>query len=317
MMQPPTPTNTPGSIPASLVVGSDFYIHPPAPSSSRPATTSSVSAIDSEPAASEITEEQGVAPTSYFRFKHQFERVVTAALMMLAIPIMMIVALAVLICDGRPVTFRQVRVGRDGRLFRIWKFRTMRCGAEDRTGAVWSSASDTRITRLGRWLRCSHLDELPQFINVLCGDMNLVGPRPERPEFVETLVKEVPGYMQRSQVRPGITGLAQLRLGYDESIAGIPEKLDCDLEYICQASLTGDAVLLTKTLPHIAMQLHERWITRCNPVSPWQKSGSANSGKKRTRKQRVDQREQTLSLQNVKAKPLSISRGSLCEGDVA
>ena len=118
---------------------------------------------------------------------------------------------------------------------------------------------DPRITPLGRWLRCSHLDELPQFFNILAGEMNLVGPRPERPEFVHELSRKLPDYMQRTVVRPGITGLAQLRLGYDHSVADVQKKVKLDLQYIRSASLTQDVRLLAHTLPYVAKQLLRKW----------------------------------------------------------
>lgn len=273
-MQPHLPTagiTTPSSKVSSLDGSRAFYIHPGAvvaPAITPPPQPAVVQSavVQSAAVQSAVVQSAVVQPaveaqsqcSSYFQSKRYFDRLITAVLMTAALPIMAMISIAVLICDGRPITFRQVRVGKDGRTFRILKFRTMRHDAEARTGAVWSSATDTRVTRLGRWLRCTHLDELPQFFNVLCGEMNLIGPRPERPEFVETLTKEVPGYLQRTQVRPGITGLAQLKLGYDESITGVPQKLACDMEYIRNASLPGDLALLSKTLPHIAGQLYDR-----------------------------------------------------------
>ena len=130
----------------------------------------------------------------YFAVKPAVDCAVTALLMIVALPVMALIGLAILVCDGRPVLYRQTRVGRHGRVFRIWKFRTMCRDAESSTGAVWSSDTDPRVTTLGRWLRCSHLDELPQFFNVLVGDMHLIGPRPERPEFVRELLAELPCY---------------------------------------------------------------------------------------------------------------------------
>jgi lipopolysaccharide/colanic/teichoic acid biosynthesis glycosyltransferase len=245
---------TPAALP-SLNGSSSFYIHPSTVHANVPLPLR-------RPVTLETSADTDAIRSSYFGKKRYLDRLFTAILMTMALPIMAIVSMAVLICDGRPIMFRQVRVGKDGRVFRIFKFRTMRRDAEARTGAVWSSATDTRVTRLGRWLRCSHLDELPQFFNVLCGDMNLIGPRPERPEFVETLAKEVPGYLQRNQVRPGITGLAQLKLGYDESIAGVPRKLACDMDYIRKASLSTDIGLLCRTIPHIVVQLWARLQVR-------------------------------------------------------
>jgi lipopolysaccharide/colanic/teichoic acid biosynthesis glycosyltransferase len=114
---------------------------------------------------------------AYFNYKPWIDRVITAMLMILALPVMVVVGLAILVRDGRPILYCQTRVGKAGRLFRIWKFRTMQRDAESQTGAVWSCVSDPRVTRLGWWLRSSHLDELPQLFNVLTGDMNLIGPR--------------------------------------------------------------------------------------------------------------------------------------------
>lgn len=197
-----------------------------------------------------------VTATKYFESKRTVDLLIASLLTVVAIPIVATVAILILVCDGRPIFYRQIRVGKQGRLFKILKFRTMRPHAEKHTGAVWSSPTDPRVSRLGRWLRCCHLDELPQLINVLAGQMSLVGPRPERPEFVGTLAAEVPGYMQRIQVRPGITGIAQLQLGYDESIVGIPEKVGCDLQYIQTASLRQDIGLILATIPYIVGQIY-------------------------------------------------------------
>ncbi|QEG02185.1 UDP-N-acetylgalactosamine-undecaprenyl-phosphate N-acetylgalactosaminephosphotransferase [Stieleria maiorica] len=254
------PLTTPAASVVAFATDSDRIVHPAHPPVSNPssATTTDAAAPDmpvTRLAAVEAALVSPAVPTPYFRVKTIVELVMTMLLMSVAIPIMAFVAIAILVCDGRPIFYRQVRVGKNGKNFRIWKFRTMKTGAEKHTGPVWSSPNDSRVTRLGRWLRCCHLDELPQFINVLAGDMSLVGPRPERPEFVRTLSEEVPGYLQRTRVRPGITGLAQLKLGYDESIVGIPQKVACDLHYICTASLVEDLKLLLSTLPYIAGQL--------------------------------------------------------------
>jgi lipopolysaccharide/colanic/teichoic acid biosynthesis glycosyltransferase len=207
-----------------------------------------------------------VAP--YFVFKPVVDRVITAGLMVFALPLMAVVGLTVLALDGRPVFYRQTRVGKNGRHFRIWKFRTMRPDAEKNTGAVWSSAGDPRITTLGRWLRSSHLDELPQFINVLAGEMNLIGPRPERPEFVNELARELPTYMERIRVAPGITGLAQIRNGYDQCFADVRRKVAVDLEYIRTASLAQDLTLLAETSVYIWRHLWEARIRANSNGSP-------------------------------------------------
>ncbi len=196
-----------------------------------------------------------VAP--YFNYKPWVDRAITATLMVVALPVMAIVGLAILAKDGRPVFYRQTRVGKNGRLFRIWKFRTMQRDAESRTGAVWSCASDPRVTQLGQWLRSSHLDELPQFFNVLAGDMNLIGPRPERPEFVSELARELPFYLERIKVAPGITGLAQIRNGYDHSVADVRNKVLIDLEYLRSTSFCADMKLLAQTCLYIVDHLRE------------------------------------------------------------
>lgn len=207
------------------------------------------------------------APTpvaGYFRIKPAIDRCLTAVFMMAAVPLMACIAGLVWVCDGRPVFYRQTRVGKGGRLFRIWKFRTMLRNAEQNTGAVWCGAADPRITRLGSWLRSSHLDELPQFINVLQGDMNLIGPRPERPEFVGELAGELPSYLERIRVAPGITGLAQIRTGYDRSVADVRRKVAIDLEYLQTASLSLDLRLLAQTLVYIVRHV---WQERVRPAS--------------------------------------------------
>jgi lipopolysaccharide/colanic/teichoic acid biosynthesis glycosyltransferase len=259
-MMPPQIANL-GSASASVVTASEFYLHDSDAASvampcAEPMSVDSAALSSVEnPLMVRPDGFHNAKPTEYFRIKTWVDRCITAFLLLVAIPLMAVVGIAILVLDGRPIFFRQVRVGKDGNRFEIWKFRTMLRNAEQCTGPVWSSAGDARVTSLGRWLRRTHLDELPQFINVLKGDMNLIGPRPERPEFVVRLAKEVPGYLNRNQVRPGITGLAQLRLGYDESIAGVPRKLQCDMEYISGTSFLGDVRLLAKTLPHIATQI--------------------------------------------------------------
>ena len=157
---------------------------------------------------------------------------------LLALPAMAVVAGALLLTSGRPLFYRGERVGRGGRVFTMTKFRTLRPGAEQRLGHYLGPAlverTDAEVTRLGRWLRATQLDEVPQFWNVLKGDMSLVGPRPIRPRFFEELAADLPAYWQRLVVRPGLTGFAQVRRGYETSMV---EKLAHDLEWIADRSV--------------------------------------------------------------------------------
>lgn len=157
---------------------------------------------------------------------------------LVALPAMAVIAAALVLTSGRPVFYRGERVGRGGRIFMMTKFRTLRPGAEQRLGHHLGPAlverTEAEVTRLGRWLRATQFDEVPQFWNVLIGDMSLVGPRPIRPRFFEELAADLPAYWQRLVVRPGLTGFAQVRRGYETSMA---EKLAHDLEWIADRSL--------------------------------------------------------------------------------
>ena len=168
-------------------------------------------------------------------------------------PVMGLIALAVRWDSRGPVLFVQKRVGRGGRIFRMFKFRTMVVDAERKTGPVWARAGyDPRVTRLGRFLRQSHLDELPQIFNVIRGEMSLVGPRPERPHFVGQLAHLVAGYEGRLVVKPGLTGLAQIHYRYDQTTADVRKKLRFDLLYIKRMCLMLDARILAGTVWFVA-----------------------------------------------------------------
>jgi len=182
-------------------------------------------------------------------------------------PLAIAIAILIKLTSRGPVLYQQTRVGLDsrhssaraldprrrqdigGRPFTIYKFRTMRVDAEQDTGAIWASADDPRVTAVGRWLRQYRLDELPQLINVLKGDMNLVGPRPERPSIVTELRREIPQYQQRQRALPGITGHAQVSLEYDSSLEDVKKKVAHDLEYIRKASAWEDFKIMLKTIP--------------------------------------------------------------------
>jgi exopolysaccharide biosynthesis polyprenyl glycosylphosphotransferase len=163
-------------------------------------------------------------------------------------PVWIIVACAIKLDSRGPVFYTQERVGKDGKRFRIIKFRSMEKDAEEDSGPVWAEKQDPRVTRIGRIIRWARLDEIPQFINVLDGNMSLVGPRPERPFFVDQLSKEIPLYKRRLKVRPGITGWAQVKHKYDESIEDVRKKVEYDLYYIENMTLRMDLKILLNTI---------------------------------------------------------------------
>ena len=174
--------------------------------------------------------------------------------LLVALPLMVVVALAIRASANGPVLYSQTRVGRNGVPFTIYKFRSMRVDAEATSGAVWSVENDPRVTRLGRFLRRTRLDELPQLWNVLRGDMSFVGPRPERPEFVANLEREIPYYGQRHVVRPGITGWAQVRHGYGATVEDAREKLQFDLFYIKHMSFPFDVYIVLETVKTVLVR---------------------------------------------------------------
>jgi len=167
---------------------------------------------------------------------------------MVTLPFFPLIALAIKLDSQGPVFFRQERVGEKENIFTLYKFRTMRADAESGTGAVWAQKNDPRITRIGNFFRKSRIDELPQFINVLMGDMSLVGPRPERPEFVKKLKEIIPYYSERHSVKPGVTGWAQVRYPYGSSVEDALEKLRYDLYYIKNISLVLDLMVILETI---------------------------------------------------------------------
>lgn len=193
--------------------------------------------------------------TDGFRFSNGFRlvrRVLNFSLalmgLILSLPLLPFIVLAVKLDSPGPVLYRQKRVGQRGSIFFCYKFRTMRQDAEADTGATWATDDDPRITRVGKFLRTSRLDEIPQLFCVLKGDMHFVGPRPERPEFVEWLSKEIPYYGVRHVVRPGITGWAQVQYKYGNTLDDAREKLQYDLFYIKNASVGLDLLILFQTI---------------------------------------------------------------------
>jgi lipopolysaccharide/colanic/teichoic acid biosynthesis glycosyltransferase len=203
--------------------------------------------------------------------QHRARRIliVTVAIIgiLVTLPLWVLIALAIKLTSRGPVLYSQVRIGVDtrsttsgtvdprrrhdmgGRPFQIYKFRTMTVDAEAATGPVWATKNDTRVTPLGRILREYRLDELPQLINVLRGEMNVVGPRPERPSIFADLREQIPGYQRRQLTRPGITGHAQINLEYDGSIDDVRQKVEYDLEYIERAGFWEDLKIMANTIP--------------------------------------------------------------------
>jgi len=215
------------------------------------------------------------------RVEEFFLRLANLAVAMLALtillPVIVVIAVLVRLDSPGPVIYRQLRVGLDrrgrldtrdstgrrvndlgGRPFMIYKFRTMRVDAEFDSGPVWARADDDRATRVGRFLRKTRMDEIPQFWNVLKGDMAVVGPRPERPNFVLELQKEIDGYRLRNRVKPGITGWAQVHRPSDRTVDDVREKVGYDIEYVRRRSLWFDVLIMLKTLP--VMFEHEKQV---------------------------------------------------------
>lgn len=216
----------------------------------------------------------GLSLTKFF--KRLIDLVAAIIGLIFAVPIGLLLAIIIKLESRGPVFYIQERIGVDRRkrdrrtyqksdienrrendrrqkllpgvLFKVYKFRTMVNEAEKESGPVWASKNDPRITRFGKFLRTTRLDEIPQFMNVLKGEMSLVGPRPERPEFIEELSEEVENYIKRLEVKPGLTGLAQVSNGYDDSIESVKKKVKYDLEYINNLSIWLDIKILIKTV---------------------------------------------------------------------
>ena len=208
--------------------------------------------------------------TSREKLRRGLNVVVALTGIVVTAPLMAIVAVLVRLDSSGPAIYKQPRVGIDrrhlrgpdsenrrrnsdlgGRIFTIYKFRTMTTGSREQT---WATKDDKRVTRLGRVLRATRIDELPQLFNVLKGDMNIVGPRPEQPNIFAELREELSGYHERQKVLPGITGWAQVNLGYDTSIEDVRKKVELDLEYIDKRSATEDLTIMAKTMPVVVFR---------------------------------------------------------------
>jgi len=182
--------------------------------------------------------------------KRAFDLAMALLLLWQALPTLLLVALAIKLESQGPVFYKQERVGKDGKPYWLWKFRSMRQDAE-KDGAVWAQANDARVTRVGRFIRKTRMDEIPQVFNVLKGDMSFVGPRPERPIFVKQLKQQIPFYGLREAVKPGITGWAQIRYPYGASVEDARNKLEFDLYYVKNGSLFLDLAIIFHTVRHV------------------------------------------------------------------
>ena len=206
--------------------------------------------------------EPGIPPREgYISVKLVADVLVASLLSLIALPLVILAAFLVKLSSRGPAFYSQVRLGRNGKPFKIYKIRTMLHECELLSGPRWSTPGDPRITSVGRLLRGTHLDELPQLLNVLCGQMSLIGPRPERPEFLSVLEQAVPSYRGRLLVRPGVTGLAQVHLPADTDLGSVRRKLAFDLYYIGQMGPWLDLQILFCTFLY-ALGVPFRWSRR-------------------------------------------------------
>ena len=194
------------------------------------------------------TEADPTAAQTYLKKRYWIDRAVAAVLLLVTAPLLLVLMAIIRLTSKGAAVYSQTRVGLNGRNFTIYKLRSMAADAESGRGAVWCTPGDPRVTSIGRFLRWSHLDELPQLVNILRGEMALIGPRPERPEFVEQLAKEVPFYRRRLDVVPGVTGLAQVTLPPDSDLSSVRRKTIMDREYIESASASLDIHILFCTV---------------------------------------------------------------------
>ncbi|WP_276968345.1 exopolysaccharide biosynthesis polyprenyl glycosylphosphotransferase, partial [Metallibacterium scheffleri] len=185
--------------------------------------------------------------------KRGFDLAVSAGMLLVTLPLMLLIALIIKLDSPGPVFYRQERVGLHGKTFMLLKFRSMRTDAEA-AGPVWARTADPRVTRVGRFIRRTRIDELPQLLNVLRGEMSFVGPRPERPHFIAELARAIPRYHDRAFVKPGITGWAQVNFPYGASIEDARMKLAYDLYYISHRNLFLDFLILFSTVRVILLQ---------------------------------------------------------------
>jgi len=182
------------------------------------------------------------------KIKRLMDTLISSVILIALFPFWLLIAIAIKLDSKGPVFYKQERVGKDDKQFTIYKFRSMVHEAESKTGPRWAERKDPRITRVGRLFRKLRLDEVPQFFNVLKGEMSLIGPRPERPYFVEKFKREIPFYARRLGVKPGITGWAQIKGEYDTSMDNVKTKLQYDLFYLENMSLRMDLKVIINTI---------------------------------------------------------------------
>ncbi len=185
---------------------------------------------------------------TYRAAKRTFDVIAAILGLIVLSPLLLLAAVLVKATSRGPIIYSQTRVGKGGELFEIYKFRTMRTDAEKDTGPVWAQTNDNRLTPVGGFLRKAHIDELPQLINILKGEMSLIGPRPERPVFVEDFKEQITDYERRLDVKPGLTGLAQVFHRYDETINDVRKKVKYDLLYIKRVCFMSDIRILLRTV---------------------------------------------------------------------
>jgi lipopolysaccharide/colanic/teichoic acid biosynthesis glycosyltransferase len=202
-----------------------------------------------------------VAAPGYEPAKAVLEFALAAGFLFLSAPLILLAMILVRLTSHGPAIYTQTRIGKHGKPFTIFKLRTMTDDCESLTGPQWCKPGDTRITTVGRWLRKSHIDELPQLWNVLRGDMSLIGPRPERPEFTRSLEPAIPLHRERLQVRPGLTGFAQLQLPPDTDLASVRIKLAYDLHYVRHMNFWFDIVIYLGTIAKL-LGCSDVWIGR-------------------------------------------------------
>ena len=190
-----------------------------------------------------------------FIVHHLLKRIIDILFSLIALfllaPLFILLSLLIFLSSPGSVFYRQIRVGKEGSHYKMYKFRTMYQDSEKNTGPIWATMEDERITPIGKILRRFHLDEIPQFFNVLIGDMSIVGPRPERPEIVAHIMKEIPDYLNRTKIKPGITGWAQIHGVYDKNLDDVTLKLKNDYYYIENRSIAFDIKILFLTLMKI------------------------------------------------------------------